>query len=683
MFNKIENGSVMNVQGLDCNIPPVGYVFDIRTKQLEYVGVYSRSENPSEQYWEIPKLPSWYKNVMLEWDNYDKHKKDDAPDFYDDRLEQFKEQEWNRRLNGFWFMNNGTPCFITGLYYLYLVWWKIDVGSPSFRIPDLEKFYFLDYCINDPLCMGAVEVTKRRFGKSFVAGLFIVEYVSRTKMAFGGIQSKTGKDAGKFFSKTVVNPFRRLPKFFRPEYDMYLGANPKSEIRFQKTNVRGKKAESQVDKSELGGGIDHQPSDKVAYDGQKIHRYVGDEAGKTVEVDVYERHEVVRYCLLDDGGNIIGKALYTTTVEKVESEKTGVQDAFKLLWEESDQDQRGENGMTRSGLYRFFMPAKRTRYFDKYGYPDEEKTLAAILADRRSVESNPRALNARIRKEPLTIEEAFLEDAEDCVFNMTNITNREAELREKPIYKRNVIFDIDPETQKVFWRDATKSELDFCWRFSPSAELNISDNNKFIIENGKQKPARTNKGAIAIDSYSNSQGGRKYGSKCSAWVGRRLDIDDPDNTGKPVGHLYGRPKEKDELHKQVMLCGIYFGYPIYYEHTADDYDGYFGDRGKRGYLGLYPMSLIDRTKKEKKELHRGTPITPFSITKQLDNGIAYFEKYTHKIDFEEVFPFAKKFRPDERTEYDMIVSLLILITVLFEPLRRHTSRTSPLIQTYT
>lgn len=363
MFNKIENGSVINVQGLDCNIPPVGYVFDIRTKQLEYVGVYSRSENPSEQYWEIPKLPSWYKNVMLEWDNYDKHKKDDAPDFYDDRLEQFKEQEWNRRLNGFWFMNNGTPCFITGLYYLYLVWWKIDVGSPSFRIPDLEKFYFLDYCINDPLCMGAVEVTKRRFGKSFVAGLFIVEYVSRTKMAFGGIQSKTGKDAGKFFSKTVVNPFRRLPKFFRPEYDMSLGANPKSEIRFQKTNVRGKKAESQVDKSELGGGIDHQPSDKVAYDGQKIHRYVGDEAGKTVEVDVYERHEVVRYCLLDDGGNIIGKALYTTTVEKVESEKTGVQDAFKLLWEESDQNQRGENGMTRSGLYRFFMSAKKNKIF--------------------------------------------------------------------------------------------------------------------------------------------------------------------------------------------------------------------------------------------------------------------------------------------------------------------------------
>ena len=39
----------------------------------------------------------------------------------------------------------------------------------------------------------------------------------------------------------------------------------------------------------------------------------------TVEFDVYERHEVVRYCLLDDGGNIIGKALYTTTVEKVVS----------------------------------------------------------------------------------------------------------------------------------------------------------------------------------------------------------------------------------------------------------------------------------------------------------------------------------------------------------------------------
>jgi hypothetical protein len=199
-----------------------------------------------------------------------------------------------------------------------------------------------------------------------------------------------------------------------------------------------------------------------------------------------------------------------------------------------------------------------------------------------------------------------------------------------------------------------------------------------------KKPGRINDGAISVDSYSNAQGGKKYGSKASAWIGRRLDPFDENNTGKPVGHLYGRPKEKDELHRQVMLAAIYYGYPIYYEHTADDYFGYFKDRGRLGYLGLYPMSLIDVVKRQKEnvERHRGTPITPYSLTKQHDNGIAYFEKYCHKLDFEEILTFAKKFDPYNRTESDVIVSLLILISVLQEPVRPQVRHKSPLIQVY-
>jgi hypothetical protein len=280
MYDKIEGGSVIDVQGLMCNLPPEGHVFNIITKQLEFRGVYERSKDKAEQYWKRIPLPSWYMDTMKKWDDFDKKKKDDDADFYDERLEEFKRQEWDRRLNGFWYMNDGKPLYITGLHYLYLQWWSIDIGYPKFRVPDLEKFYFMDYCIQDPLCMGMLEVTKRRFGKSFVAGLFVTEYTTRTKMTNGGIQSKTGSDAKKFFAKTVVNPFRRLPKFFRPEYDMSLGVNPKSEMRFQKTNVRGKKAEENIDKDELGSVIDFQSADTVAYDGSKLHRYVADECGK-------------------------------------------------------------------------------------------------------------------------------------------------------------------------------------------------------------------------------------------------------------------------------------------------------------------------------------------------------------------------------------------------------------------
>jgi hypothetical protein len=677
MYEKIEGGSFIDVQGLKCNLPPEGYVFNIITKQVEFRGVYKRSEIESEQYWKRISLPDWYLDTMKKWDEFDKKKKDDESEFYDERLEEYKKQEWDRRLNGFWYMNNGKPLFLTGLHYLYLQWWPIDIGYPKFRMPDLEKFYFMDYCIQDPLCMGMLEVTKRRFGKSFVAGLFVSEYITRTKMTNGGIQSKTGSDAKKFFAKTVVNPFRRLPKFFRPEYDMSLGVNPKTEMRFQKTNVRGKKAEDSVDKDELGSIIDHQSADTVAYDGQKLHRYVADECGKTTEVNVYDRHEVVRYCLLDDEGKIIGKALYTTTVEKLTTEKDGVQDAFKLLWEESNQDKRQDNGTTSSGLYRFFMSAKRTRNFNDFGYPDENKTLDQILADRETVKNNPRALSARVRKEPLTIDEAFSTDSDKCIFNVMNIGAREQYLKENPILKRHIVFyrDID---QIVRWRDINDKEEDFHWVITQFPKQ--GEENKHTFDVKTRKPARVSDGAIAIDGYSNSQGG-KYGSKASAWIGRRYDLLNPETTGKAIGHLYGRPQIKETLHEQVLLAAEFYGYQAWYEHNSDDYLSYFRDRGRVGYLGSYPISTIDPSKRETAERHKGFPTTPFSLTKQTDVGIMYFESHIDSIDFENLLEDAKKFDPNNRTDFDQTVSFLMLIVCLMEPIQKQIKR-EPLVRSY-
>lgn len=677
MYDFIEGGEIIDIQGLRCCLPPPGYVYNVLTKKVEYRGVHERSSVIEEQYWEPPPLPSWYREVMQAWDDYDKKKKDDDTEFYDERLEEFKRQEWDRRLNGFWYKNNGNDVYLTGTHYIYLRWWNIDIGLPKFRLPDLEKAYFIQYCIEDPLCMGMVEVTKRRFGKSFWAGLFLCEYVTRTKMAFGGIQSKTGKDASKFFAKTIVNPFRRLPKFFRPEYDMSLGVNPKSEMRFQKTNVRGKKAESAVGKDELGGGIDHQPSDKVSYDGQKLHRYVADECGKTVETDIYERHEVIRYCLMDDEGKIIGKALYTTTVEKIESDKDGVQDAFKLLWNESNQNNRKENGTTASGLYRFFMSAKRTRYFDKYGYPDEERTEREILSDREGVKYNTRSLFARIRKEPLTIEEAFSIDADSCIFNSFNIGSRQRELELNPIYKRSIWFSRNPNTQKVEWRDIQEKERLFHWKVTDG--LIDSDSNKFTLDGSLQKPSRIHIGAIGIDGYSNSQGGKKWGSKASAWAGWRGGNG---KIRKVFGHLYGRPVEKDTLHEQVMLGAEYWGFQAGYEHNSDDYFSYFKRNGRLLYLSIYPKNLIDPIKFEDTERHRGVPTTPYSLTKQADLGVSYFENNCADIDFETLLDDAPNFDPDDRTKSDITVSFLIWNALVSDTAYAPPPPKEPLIRMY-
>lgn len=677
MYQKLEGGTTINIQGLDCCIPPEGYVWNIVTKQLEWRGVYSRSENPLEQYWERHQRPIWYKDTMKRWDLYEKNKKDSDPEFYDEDLEKYKQDQWDKRLNGTWVMIKGKAVYIPGPYWLLLEWWQIDIGFAKFTRPHLIKSYFLQYCIDDPLCMGMIEVTKRRFLKTFIGGLFVTEYTSRTKMAIGAIQSKTGNDAKKVFGKAVVFPFKKLPRFFRPEYDMSLGVTPKTEMRFQQTNVRGKKAEDNIDRDELGSSIDFQSADAVAYDGQKIHRYFGDEWGKTTEANVFDRHEVVRYCLVDEEGRIIGKALYSTTVEKLDSEKDGVQEAAQQLWDSSDQAKKNPKGMTESGLYRFFQTADETKFFDIYGDPDVEKTIEDILIDRESAK-NSRALSSRKKKEPRTIDEAFSSDADKSIFNTENIDARKKYLRDNPIPMRKIIFYRDGENQQVKWRDVIKSDGDFFWEVSPDFDLTTPDivkySDKFRIPNKEEN------GAISIDSYANSTGGHKYGSKASAWYGDRKLF-------KVTGHLFGRPKEKDDLHNQVLLCAEYKGVKATYEFAVDDFVKYFRDRGRIKYLGICPLGLIspDEIKKAgEKGPYRpyGTPLSPYSLTIQHDNGVAYFEHHCNLIDFMIILERAPKFDPYNRTKEDAIVSFLIDISLLMEPVRMPAKRKEPLVPVY-
>jgi len=685
MFNEISDGSCIEIQGLKCWIPKEGYVLNVASKQLEYRGVYSRSDNPKEQKWERTPLPDWYKEVQKKWKAYDKKRKEDEPEFYDEQLEEYKKQEWDRRLNGFWFMNNGKPTYITGSHYMFMQWWQIDIGYPRFRIPDLEYFYFQLYCIEDPDCMGMLEITKRRFGKTFRGGLFLYEYITRTKMTNGAIQSKTGNDAKKVFGKAVISPFKKLPRFFRPEYDMSLGITPKTEIRFQQTNVRGAKAEEGLDKEELGSMIDWGSADTIHYDGQKIHRGFEDEWAKTTEINIYDRHEVLRYCVQDDEGKIIGKLLYSSTVEKLETDREGIQLAAKLLWDDSDQLKKQPNGRTASGLYRFFMTADRARNFDDYGYPNVEKTVKEILADRDTVKHNPRSLTKRIKKEARTIEEAFSEDEDGCIFNLININLQKAYLKNHPIsHWRYLYYYRDLDTQKVTWRDIDPEKTELYWKM-----LSLPKNgqeNKIRIENGMKYPGRTDIGVIGVDGYSNTQGGKEYGSKLSGWMFLKFDINDPENTGLFIGHIYGRPNEKEDMYNQILLAAEYMGFSAYFEFVADDYYTYFKNRGRLGYLPKFPKNAIDPVKLKKdvegKERHRGFPTTPFSLIKQNDSMMTYVEHHCNKIYYEELLDDLPKFRPYKRGPHDRTVSAMITLVSSLEPVFVPPPKKIPIIQVF-
>ena len=413
MYNKIKDGSAIKIQGITIHLPPAGMGVHCVTQDLQPVEILKRSNKKSEQYWEAPALPQ-------DWEERVEHEKAEAQrlknaglddDYSDAELDKIREREWHRRLYGVWFMNNGEAVYLTGAFYFYLTYWQLDTGLPDFRIIDWEYFLFWAYVSFDPKCYGMIEICKRRNGKTARASCIIYEVISRTKRALGGIQSKSETDARELFDLFIVPAFQQLPEFFIPIYDTSKGSAPKRELVFQQTSVKGKNALFSIKKEQLKSKINYREATPKAYDGKKTKILILDESGK-VEHDVISRHLIVKKCCVDNRRNIIGKMLVTSTVEEM-----GIKYRFEELWKWSDQENREIDGQTKSGLYRFFIPADRSGAYDIYGAPYQEETRTAILTEREKLKNNPGDLFDEIRKEPLTAEEAFKVSNTQCHFN--------------------------------------------------------------------------------------------------------------------------------------------------------------------------------------------------------------------------------------------------------------------------
>jgi hypothetical protein len=656
-----------------------------------------------EQYWRRKSLPSMFKFL---------NKDADGNIELTIEQERYASKEFHRIKNGFWFYNNGEPTYITGRHYYYLQYWTLENRkSPEYRETSRNYYLYLEHWYNVYWCLGIVRGKSRRSGASSEASANITGHVTTNKNARGGHVSKTSSDARKMFIYRMQFGFRHLPFFLQPT--LANDKDSKTELVFNVPLSKSKKTKKAqlIDEVEgLNSILDYQPTATNSYDSERLTWFFGDEGGKYPADVPFSQFISIILETLVEGAEKVGFCELPSTVNEL-TKKGGAE--FKRVWDdatwvksdnEEDDLSEGDDEATANRLVRYYCPAydglagfigkygesiieppteQQTKYLvDKYGdkkFNGQLKFGSKAYLEKRRSKLKGTALEEEIRKYSFNEQEMFMSANTECVFNVFNITRREEYLKENRIFKRSVVFFRDMQ-QKVRWKDVTDNERSFHWKitwFPPEEE-----SNKFITDGRSRRPDRIHDGAITIDSYSNSQGGRKYGSKASAWIGRRFDVNDPNNTGKAIGHLYGRPAVKDTLHEQVMLAAEYYGYQAWYEHTADDYEGYFRERGKINYLGKYPLSLIDPTKRSNADRHKGTPITPFSLTRQLDNGIAYFEYHCDLIDFEEVLETAKVFDPYDRTAYDCIVSFLMLISVLMETTVSPKKIKEPLVKIY-
>ena len=628
MLNLIKGGSKINVQGIDCHIPPVGYVLNVLNNTVEYRGIYQRSQEISEQYWQRNGLPNNYKSKR----DLEEEKQKNTPNYQDPELGEFRRDAWDKRLNGMWFMNNGEPTYITGMHYFYLEWIYIggttnNNGYPDYWDSDRKFFYFMQHVIENDKCFGMILLTRRRGGKTAKSVAFLLEATTRLMEANGGIQSKTEDDAEKIvYRKGVLKAFDKLPDFFRPKYNV-------NGVARGITLLEKRDKEAEQSERGLGGVIDFRASNDTAYDGDKLKRYVGDEIFKTRNSDVYNRHEIILPTLEDTNTKPYGKALYTSTVEEIEGEIAN----YMKFWQDSDQSDIDDiTGYTKTKLYRYFIPSDESINLNIYGQCDAEENRRIILAEREQVRGDTEKFTGRVRRRPLTVEEAFRTSSSNSVYAMVRLQDRYEEIswRSNTYEQGDFIWKNGVKDSELLWVPSTKGKWKVLWDYI----------DKDLLERPIQsrlRPWNNHRFAIGCDPYSHSRTVDYRNSSGAFYVFKKHDSTDPINSEVFIVEYIARPATSDIFFEDLIKTCVYFGCEALIENNRNNIMDYLVYREYSNWMMQLP--------------NRPTPGIPGS-TKTHADIIAHTESYIYqhidKVYFPRLIEDWKGFDPFNTTKFD-------------------------------
>ena len=615
-------GEVYNINGLFIALP--------KTPD----SVYSRDKKKENQYWQPFEYPKELEKIksIFHWH--------DTPNEFKSKWVDYIETEFDRRENGFFFMNNGVETYMTGSHYMYCQWTKIDVGLPDFREANRIFFIYWEACRADDRCFGMVYLKIRRSGFSFMASSEAVNIATLAKDARIGIQSKTGGDAKTMFTNKVVPISSNLPFFFKPIMDGM--DKPKTELAFRvpasKITKKNMYDSSEVELEGLDTSIDWKNTADNSYDGEKLVYLVEDESGKLEAPNNILNGWRVRKTCLRLGSRIIGKCMMGSTPNALA--KGGAN--FKKLYEDSNIKTRNENGQTKSGMYSLYIPMEWNfeGYIDRYGMPVFRKPETPIAGiDGRlitngaidywenevaSLKNDADALNEFYRQFSRTESHAFRDESKASLFNLTKIYQQidynDSLIRDQILTRGSFHWKNGEKDTQVVWTPDPRG------RFLVSWIPNSAMQNQLIYKNGNKYPANEHIGAFGCDPYDISGTVGGGGSNGSLHGLTKFNMDNA-----PSNHFFleyiARPQTAEIFFEEVLMACVFYGMPILVENNKPRLLYHFKNRGYRGFSMNRPDKHFTNLSKTERELG-GIPNSSEDVKQSHAAAIqSYIEKY--------------------------------------------------------
>lgn len=642
-----------------------GYPIELPDPPKDVKEIFGYEKPKSEQYWVRP--------YTLSDEQYDQ--------LTPAQQREVRETETARRVNGFWFYNNGRPIWLTGDAYFYFTHWVFDGERPWFLMNQLEDFYFDYFCENDPYCFGSVRMKPRREG---CTARRLSCFVNQGTLEFDchyGIQSKNAEDAETVNFDNLIKSFFKIPKFMQPMLQN-TSLPPHKEIIFGKRRSVNKKEEGLA----LNTKIDWRASVENAYDGSKLKKILGDECFKMESMDLDKWWDIVKYCL-QNRGVIYGKAYLLSTVGEI---STKTIESTRNFWRGSNYGKR-DNGQTATGVYRWFIP-DWCAYFglklnangdedkingkpvlDKYGYVNIPLVKKYLKKKFDAIQDSTEKVNF-IRKNPPTAEDALNYGSTSNVFDTIRIADRLTELdnfvstEEKPVkYLVGTLFWVNNERfGQVSFRPDEKGKWKIAYLPNIAGDERM---NRIYRENNVIRPFSDTPFRMGVDPYQmDNKTGKGY-SKGAFHVKLMDNMLFPHLSNIYCCEYIYREKLAEMFYEDIALTMFFYGAKVNIERSA--YSDGVEKFMQRNRVYSFLMRRPDITKNSaftKRDNEKGTPASEQNIAM----GIRYIENYIAEPNplinentfdnlqnfwFETTLKQLMDYTMENKTEFDLVASM--------------------------
>lgn len=366
------------------------------------------------------------------------------------------------------------------------------------------------------------------------------------------------------------------------------------------------------------------------------------------KMSVTDCWDKVKPCLhLDNGLLITGKAVCESTIEEINDEQIG---ELVEMWNDSNIENRDENGRTTSGLYSLFINALDAAKEDEWGFPKREETLKFLENQFEALKKagKTKELANLKRKVPILIEDALTPSGDQCAFNKENLQEALSEIDfpdkkdRKPTVVGNLIWENGIFDSRVIFEPNPNGIFEFSVLPGPDTyrdnaveyygiekipgNVNIIRigvdpyDHKEVVDNRKSKG-----GAVGGLMYDDLKDGAKVGPD-----GRPFDLAKDFETFKPIFTYYHRRDDPQDFFEDMLMACVFTGAPMLFENNKQSIRNHFYNRGYKNFVMSRPEGTMSASQRQQ-SIVDGIPASENTIQQYYDAIDTYVSRHAKAI----------------------------------------------------